>query len=60
MIMILISAGQEKINQYLSEEEKRRFTRTQQPISGPVKMFFFRFLRNLQTEFEKSTKLKPK
>jgi len=52
--------GEKKMDELLKNENKRMGNEYQQPQNATFAGFCVRFLKNLQTEFEKANKLKPK
>ena len=48
------------MEEFVTNEQRKRHTTYSQPANGKISGFLVRFLRNIQTEFEKANKLKPK
>ena len=52
--------GQKKMDDMLKNGNSKSGNKNQQSQNGTLSGFFVRFLNNLQTEFEKANRLKPK
>ena len=48
------------MEEFVTSEQQRRQTAYNEPAKGTVSGFLARFLRNIQAEFEKANKLRPK
>ena len=48
------------MEEIVTNEQRKRQTTYSQPANGTISGFLVRFLRNIQKEFEKANKPKPK